>query len=86
MIRGSADCARSRSAGQLPAPLAEVAKETPVCLPGSAGESIRIWALWQTTAGENVRLEKTGVRGLIVRKDWAAVSPAARRGLMASRG
>ena len=49
-------------------------RQTPVCLPVSPGESIRIWAGWQTTTGENGEVEKTGVRGLI-----------ARCGLMASR-
>ena len=39
-------------------------RKPPVCLPPSAGESIRIWAGWQSTTGENVSLEKTGVRGL----------------------
>ena len=41
--------------------------QTPGCLPVSAGESIRIWAGWQSTAGENGGMEKTGFWGLFAR-------------------
>ena len=42
--------------------------QTPVCLPVSFPESIRIWSGWQSTAGENGGMEKTGVRGLFARE------------------
>ena len=44
--------------------IVECGKKPPGCLSVSSGESIRIWAGWQSTTGENTRLEKTGVRGL----------------------
>ena len=39
--------------------------KTPGFLPRSTMERIRIWAGRQSTPGDNVRMEKTGVRGLI---------------------
>ena len=39
--------------------------QPPVCLPVSSEESIRIWAGWQSTAGENVRLEENGGEGFV---------------------
>ena len=59
-------------------------KQPPVCLPSSSGESIRIWARWQSTAGDNHQMEKTGVRGLYARRGWSVVPAGVGCRLMAA--
>ena len=49
--------------------------QTPVCLPLTVHQCIRSWAGWQSTTGENVRLEKTVGRGLIAREGYGHRNP-----------